>query len=73
MEVPTPIYPGDEIGIDFEVVAEKKDVDLLREAVLELIVSLGKTDTPNITVYFGPACDKLLEMKFLEMREEAKG
>jgi len=52
-------------GIDFDVVAKKKDVDLLREAVLEILAALGRDQ--HITRHFGPACDKLLEE-----REEAK-
>ena len=67
MKASTPIYPGDEIEIDFDVkVAKKEGVDLLRDVILEILTSLSQTGQPDITRYFGPACDKLLEE-----REEA--
>ena len=57
--------PAQGYGIDFDVVAKKEDVDLLREAVLEILAAT--LHGGSVKSYFGPACDQLLKE-----REESK-
>ncbi len=52
---------ADGIKIDFDVVARKDDLELLQDAVLEILDALRQDQ--NVTRYFGPACDKLLEKR----------
>lgn len=54
--------------INFDMVAKTEDVDLLRDAVLEILDVVRATNDPRVTKIIGPACDKLLEK-----RSEATG
>lgn len=58
-----PIDTRDEI--DGKTHIDHEDFDLLRDAVLELIYSVGveRTNLPDVRIIIGPACDKLLKQR----------